>query len=172
MANKNAKNFPFMAQDLFTANGTLYNQTLILGADNSVDETLLESYGVPWFSTSNALQLMFMNMAVTAGVVHIICWNWSDIRGIFVWMLPQNLMSDFKEAKADGRFKFWKGSTRVEKFPGTEGDAHFAAMRKYKEAPSWWYHIILVLAIIVGLVVTYQQKTQLPWCKSIWTASN
>jgi len=40
-------------------------------------------------------------------------------------------------------------------------------MRKYKEAPSWWYYTILVLALVVGLVVTYQQKTQLPWCKCI-----
>lgn len=162
---KNAKTFPFMAQSLFLANGTLYDQTEILGPDNNVDPALLDSYGVPWFAMSNALSLMCLNMAVTAGIVHIICWNWIDIRHLFVWLLPSNFMAHVKEAKADGRYKFWKGSDYVETFPGTEGDAHFAAMQKYKEAPSWWYHLILVLALVVGLIVTYQQKTQLPWCK-------
>lgn len=154
----NAKAFPFMAQGLYLANGSDYDQTQLLGADNIVDPELLKSYGAPWFSMSNALSLLCLNMAVTAGIVHIICWHWADIRHLFVWMLPHNLVAEFKEMKADGRFKFWKGSTYVEKFPGTEGDAHFAAMRKYKEAPAWWYYVILVLALVVGLIVTYQQK--------------
>jgi len=156
-----------MAQGLYLANGSSYNQSMILGPDNIVDPALLEAYGAPWFSMSNALSLFCLNMAVTAGIVHIICWHWRDISHLFTWMLPSNLKAIFTEMKADGRFKFWKGSTYVEKFPGTEGDAHFAAMRKYKEAPSWWYYTILVLALVVGLVVTYQQKTQLPWCKCI-----
>jgi hypothetical protein len=168
-----------MAQGLYLANGSDYDQSMchvyninmfnganrsvaqILGADNIVDPALLKSYGAPWFSMSNALSLLCLNMAVTAGIVHIICWHWQDIRHLFVWMLPSNLKKDFKEAKADGRFKFWKGSSYVEKFPGTEGDAHFAAMRQYKEASSWWYYVILVLALMVGLIVTYQQKYEL-----------
>lgn len=156
-----------MAQQLFTANGSQYNQTLILGDDNTVDPVKLEAYGAPWFSMSNALSLMVMNMAVTAGIVHILLWNWNDVRDLFVWMAPKTLVADFKEAKADGRFKFWKQNNYVEKFPGTEGDAHFAAMRKYKEAPSWWYHVLFVLALAIGLIVTYQQNTQLPWCTCI-----
>lgn len=151
MIHQNAKTFPFMAQELFRADGTVYNQTEILGDNNTVDPAKLEAYGAPWFSMSNALSLLCLNMAVTAGIVHILLWNWQDIRHIFVWMTPSNLRSHFKEAKADGRYKFWKGSTYVEKFPGTEGDAHFAAMRQYKEAPSWWYHIILVFALVIGL---------------------
>lgn len=154
-----------MAQQLFSADGSSYNQTMILGDDNTVDPAKLDAYGVPWFAMSNALSLMCLNMAVTAGIVHIICWNWQEIRHLFVWVLPWNLLAEFKAMKADGRLKFWKGSQYVEQYPGTEGDAHFAAMRKYKEAPSWWYHLILIGALIVGLVVTYQQKTQLPWCK-------
>jgi len=156
-----------MAQGLYLVNGSSYNQSMILGPDNVVDPALLDAYGAPWFSMSNALSLTVMNMAVTAGIVHIICWHWKDISHLFTWMLPSQMKANFTEMKADGRLKFWKGSTYVEKFPGTEGDAHFAAMRKYKEAPSWWYYTILILALVVGLVVTYQQKTQLPWCKCL-----
>lgn len=155
-----------MAQTLFTADGDNYNQTLILNENNVVDDALVEAYGLPWFATSNALSTMTMNIGVTAAVVHIMLWNWQDIRQIFVWAKPSALKSHFLEAKKDGRYKFWQKSTYVEKFPGTEGDPHFAAMRAYKEAPSWWYTSTLIIALVVGMICTYQQETGLPWCKS------
>ena len=163
----NATNFPFMAQILFTANGSQYNQTAILGPDNTVDEALLEAYGLPWFATSNAMSLLVLNIGITAAVVHIFIWHWVSIKSIFVWAKPSALKAHYHESKADGRYKFWKKSHYVEKFPGTEGDPHFAAMRHYKEAPTWWYIFVLISALVIGLIVTYQQKTQLPWCKLI-----
>lgn len=162
---QNAKTFPFMAQVLFTANGSTYNQTAIMDSDNVVSEALVEEYGLPWFATSNAMSLLVMNMGITAAIVHIICWHWENIRGLFVWAKPSALRQHYIDAKADGRYKFWKESTYVEKFPGTEGDPHFAAMRQYKEVPAWWYFIVLVSAFIIGLACNYQQKTGLPWCK-------
>lgn len=63
----NAKNFPFLAQDLFVADGSgTYNQTMILGLHNKVDQGKLAAYGLPWFATSNALSLLCMNLGVTA----------------------------------------------------------------------------------------------------------
>lgn len=154
-----------MGQVLFTANGSEYNQTLILGADNVVDPDLVAAYGLPWFSTSNAMSLLVMNVGITAAVVHIICWNWNDVSILFTWAKPSALKAHYHEAKADGRYKFWTKSTYVQKFPGTEGDPHFAGMRHYKEAPSWWYMAVLVVSVTVGLICTYQQQTGLPWCK-------
>lgn len=161
----NAKTFPFMAQDLFTADGDIYNQTLVLNDKNEVDEGLLAAYGLPWFATSNVLGMLCMNIAITAAIVHVLIWNWMDIREVFVWAHPTALKKWYAEAKTDGRLKFWQKSSYVEKFPGTEGDPHFAAMRAYKEAPSWWYTAILVIAFAIGMGLTYQQKTALPWCK-------
>ncbi|PRQ72021.1 hypothetical protein AAT19DRAFT_9360 [Rhodotorula toruloides] len=51
----NASVFPFLSQDLFFANGSQYNQLLILNADYSLNETALEIYGVPWYAASNAI---------------------------------------------------------------------------------------------------------------------
>lgn len=162
----NAKNFPFMAQDLFLANGSSYDQQQILGADNKVDKELLAAYGLPWFATSNAMSLCLMNMAVTAAIVHVLLWNWHDINGIFLWATPTALKSSLHELRTTDRIKFWKkDGSYVETFPGTEDDPHFAAMRNYKETPSWWYNIVLVIALVIGLICTYQQKTGLPW----WT---
>lgn len=68
----NARNFPFMAQDLFTANGSSYNQTMILDSHNVVDEELVKEYGLPWFATSNAMSLLVLNIGITAAIVHIL----------------------------------------------------------------------------------------------------
>jgi hypothetical protein len=51
----NAARFPFLSQDLFYENGTQYDQTLILNADYSLNETALAEQGLPWYAASNAL---------------------------------------------------------------------------------------------------------------------
>lgn len=163
----NAKTFPFMSQVLFKEDGSEYNQTLILGDDNSVDPALRDAYGLPWFATSNAMSLLVLNIGITAAVVHIICWNWDDIKVLFVWAKPEAMKEWWAEYTENERYKFWKKSTYVEKFPGTEGDPHFQAMQVYKEAPNWWYQVMLILSLVIGLICTYQQKTALPWCKDI-----
>lgn len=129
----NALKFPFMAQDLFKLydNGTyvIYDQTQILDSNNVVDEQKLEEYGLPWFSTSNAVSMLVMNMAITAAVVHVFLWNWDDLKFMFAWMTPSGIKEKIKSAD----WKFWNKSERVEYFPGTENDPHFAAMQQYKE---------------------------------------
>jgi len=44
-------------------NGTLYDQSLILNPDQSINQTLLEQQGNPWYATSNAIYLLGDNMA-------------------------------------------------------------------------------------------------------------
>ncbi|KAK3343362.1 OPT superfamily oligopeptide transporter [Neurospora tetraspora] len=166
-----AKKFPFMAQDLFTSNGTLYDQTQILGPDNEVDPAALQAYGLPRFATSQALSLLVMNMGVTAAVVHVLLWNWHDVKFIFAPFRPSALKQNIKKVGTwHHRFNssFWKSftsdaDTPRKEYPGTEGDPHYAAMRAYKEVPSFWYFSILAISILIGLICCYQQKTGLPW---------
>lgn len=123
-------------------------------------------------------------MSVTAGVVHVLLWYWNDVKFMFTWMKPSALK---ERAKSFELRRFWTKSEKIETFPGTEGDPHFEAMRAYEEskrspqipklpsasdwkltyhlitAPAWWYHATLVLAIVIGLICCYQQKTGLPW---------
>lgn len=153
----NAQTFPFMAQDLFTANGSLYNQTMILNEHNVVDPQKLAEYGAPWFSMTNALSYLCLNMGITAAIVHTFLWNWGDVAAAFNWLAPSSIKQRFQDAKNPEFLRFWKTTQEIEKqYPGTEGDPHFAAMRVYPDASSWWYHTILVLAIVVGLICCYQ----------------
>ena len=150
-----------MAQVLINDDATaLYNQSAILDANNVVDPALVAENGLPWFSVSNELAVLTVNIGVSATIIHILVWHWASIASVF------NVRSHYRNFRANNnRLKFWKKSTYVETFPGTEGDPHFAAMQAYKETPTWWYMVILVLSLIVGLVCTYEQKTGLPWCK-------
>ncbi|KAK3401320.1 OPT superfamily oligopeptide transporter [Sordaria brevicollis] len=166
-----AKKFPFMAQSLFTANGTVYDQTQIMGADNQVDPAALHAYGLPRFATSQALCLLVFNMGITAAVVHVFLWNWNDIKFIFTPLRPSALKQNVKGLRTwHRRFNasFWKSfasnaDTPRKAYPGTEGDPHYAAMSAYKEVPSLWYFSILAISILIGLICCYQQETGLPW---------
>lgn len=126
-----SKSFPFMAQDLFLANGSVYDQTQILNEHNQVDMAQLEAYGLPWFATSNALSILCMNAGVSAAIVHILLWNWNDIKFLFAWMNPEGVRELWRSRDwklPDWRFWRTKGNGNVEYFPGTDNDPHFAAM--------------------------------------------
>ena len=46
---------------------------------------------------------------------------------------------------------------------GTSEDRHHSAMlAKYREVPYWWYLSVLVLAFVLGIVVTTTQDITMP----------
>ncbi|KZT67204.1 peptide transporter MTD1 [Daedalea quercina L-15889] len=74
-----SKNFPFISQNLFFENGTIYNQNLILNADLSLNKTALEIYGQPWQSGSTVIYNLGINLSIGATIVHIALWHGRDI---------------------------------------------------------------------------------------------
>lgn len=44
-------------------------------------------------------------------------------------------------------------------------DIHTKLMKKYEDIPSWWFHSLLVLSIIVSLIlcIVLKDQVQLPW---------
>lgn len=44
-----------------------------------------------------------------------------------------------------------------------EPDVHLKLMRKYKEAPEWWFAAIFVLSFAFGMVASQYWPTHLPW---------
>lgn len=160
----NSKNFPFLAQALFAANGSEYDQTKIMGKNNEVDPQLLKDYGVPWYATSQALSLLVFNMGITAAVVHMLLWHWDDIKFISEPVKPANLKQSLRDLAHPREWNFWsRDPDRYDSYPGTEGDPHFSAMKAYKDAPSWWYNALLIISLVIGLICCYQQETGLPW---------
>lgn len=87
-----AQSFPFLSNSIFLLNETtgeseVYPQHLVLNADNSLNETKLEEVGRPSFPTTSAINYVFINLAVTASITHVILYygkqiwnNWKTTR--------------------------------------------------------------------------------------------
>lgn len=131
----NAKSFPFISQNLFYPNGSIYDQTLILNPDFSLNRTALAEQGPPWLAASTVLFNIGTNMAVGATIIHIALWYGKDIWGAFSNHI--------------------RGIVRT--------DPHYEQMKKYKEVPAYWYIGIAVAAFIVALVTGKTEHSGLPW---------
>ncbi|KAI9324115.1 OPT oligopeptide transporter [Zopfochytrium polystomum] len=130
-----AQNFPFMAQDLFFYNGSVYDQTLILDANNQLNKTALDEVGLPYFSATNAYYLLVNNMSITAAVTHTLLWNHAEIFGAFKALFSAD----------------------------TEEDVHYKVMKKYKEVPQWWYLVMLGITFVIALGMLYASGSGLEW---------
>lgn len=77
--------FPFLSQELFdgasnSTNFIVYNQTLILNENFEVDQTLLEQQGIPYLTGTYIAYLITSNMGLTATLVHMLLWNFDDMK--------------------------------------------------------------------------------------------
>ncbi|KAH9830857.1 OPT oligopeptide transporter [Rhodofomes roseus] len=131
----NSKNFPFISQNLFFENGTVYNQNLILNADQSLNKTALEIYGQPWQSGSTVIYNLGINLSIGATIVHIALWYGKDIYDAFVAHIKREPIDDI----------------------------HYKKMAVYKEVPMWWYAAITLAAFVTAMVCCYTEKSGLPW---------
>ncbi|KAJ7158584.1 OPT oligopeptide transporter protein-domain-containing protein [Mycena filopes] len=142
----NAKDFPFLSQELFYPNGSVYDQLLILNDNFEVDPTLLAEQG--------------LGMAAT--FTHLLLWNRSDLRGAWSWMTPSAL----KQTWANFNWRFWQddGMRETPDVKGREDiDPHYREMLKYPDAPNSWYFATLFVSIVVALVIIYKADSTLPW---------
>ncbi|KAF9816001.1 hypothetical protein IEO21_04251 [Rhodonia placenta] len=78
-----SQNFPFISQNLY--DGSIYNQSLILNPDQSLNKTAYEIYGQPWQSGSTVIYNLGINMSIGACIVHIALWYGQDVRLIHAY---------------------------------------------------------------------------------------
>ncbi|EPT00110.1 OPT oligopeptide transporter [Fomitopsis schrenkii] len=117
-----SQNFPFISQSsestttrivltfvvatLIVENGTIYDQNLILTADQSLNKTAYEIYGQPWQSGSTVIYNFGLNLSIGAMFVHIGLWHgkelwtafWDYLRGKPVADWHYQRMKIYKEA--------------------------------------------------------------------------
>ncbi|KAF2398970.1 oligopeptide transporter [Trichodelitschia bisporula] len=159
----NARDFPFLGQLLFTdkSNGTTYvqfNQSAILDSNYRVDHALLEKQGLPYFSPTYLVYILSTNMAITATCIHLLLWNYNDIKSGWAFASPANI----KRVVSSGGWKFWQsGDTRPT--AEQEPDPHYKLSLAYRDAPNWWYGCVLLLSVTVGLITNHYAHSTLPW---------
>ncbi|GAA5984935.1 hypothetical protein JCM10908_002459 [Rhodotorula pacifica] len=130
----NAKSFPFLSQQLFFVNGSVYDQSLILNADYSLNRSALEIYGLPWYAPTNAIYYVGCNLAIGATFTHIALWYWRPVY----------------EAIRGFRSR-------------AETDPHYMKMRVYREVPMWVYGFIMAASFAMAMATCYTGHSHLPW---------
>lgn len=156
----NAKTFPFISQTLFYANGSVYNQLLILNNNLEVDPALLAEQGLPSAAATGVVLLLTTNLGMAATFTHLLLWNRSDLRGAWSWLTPSAL----RHSWAAFNWKFWRDDGMREAVEDeSDLDPHYREMLKYPDAPNSWYLVTLFISIIVSLVIIYKIDSTLPW---------
>ncbi|KAL1358124.1 oligopeptide transporter 7 [Arachis hypogaea] len=132
----NAKTYPIFSDELFTANGSIYNITAIIDSNFHLDIAAYERQGRLHLSTFFAMTYGVGFAALTATIVHVALFHGREL-----W---EQSRSSFKEKKRD---------------------IHTKLMRRYKQVPEWWFVSILIVTIAATVFACeyYNEQLQLPW---------
>ena len=161
-----AQDFPFLSQLLFTtkSNGTFYdqyNQTALLNSDNVLDPEALDTLGIPYFASTYASYILTTNLAITATFTHMLLWNYDDIKSGWAFASRENLKKLIRPRSWN--YRFWKTDSKPTDEPTEDMDPHYRLMLKYENCPDWWYGLVFIASMIIGLVCVYMVGSTLPW---------
>jgi OPT family small oligopeptide transporter len=155
-----SKSFPFLSQELFYANGTVYDQLLILNDKFEVDPTLLAEQGLPFYAGTWVVQLLTTNLGMGATFAHLLIWNRDDMKKAWDWLSP----SELRKMWNNFNWRFWQDDgMREEQYDDENLDPHYREMLKYPDAPNSWYWVTLLASVIMALVIIYKTDSTLPW---------
>jgi hypothetical protein len=167
-----SRNLPFMSQLLFdkssnSTNFVTYNTSTIFDSDFKIDNAAVEAQGIPYLTSTYVAYLITSNAGLTATLVHMFLWNYSDIKAAWDWITVEKLKSLLKPST----YAFWKTmgprsaeeKVRIENDPNL--DPHFKVMvaNDYEECPSSWYAAAFAASWITGIVCLYVMQSTLPW---------
>ncbi|KAH9040057.1 OPT oligopeptide transporter protein-domain-containing protein [Lactarius pseudohatsudake] len=154
-----SKNFPFLSQELFYENGTIYDQLLILDDKLQVDPTLLAEQGLPFYAGTWVINLLSTNVGMAATFTHLLLWNRNDLRGAWSWANKASL----KRMWTEFNWRLWEADGKREVSPDDDIDPHYREMLKYPDAPNSWYGAVLASAFVTAMVIIYKTDSTLPW---------
>ncbi|THH03265.1 hypothetical protein EW145_g6393 [Phellinidium pouzarii] len=166
-----SRNLPFLSQELFYENGTVYDQLLILNSDFEVDPALLKVQGLPLYAGTWVVQLLATNLGMAATFTHLILWNYKDLSAAWSWAAPSRLRAAYAAFSwREYNWRIWQHderSARERLYAETKNDPtvdpHYRQMLKYVDAPNSWYWLTLVISAVIALVVIYKTNSTLPW---------
>jgi OPT family small oligopeptide transporter len=124
---------PLVTSQTYNNVGTKYSVQRILGDNFTFDIEKYKKYSPMFLAPTLAIQYGLSFASLTAALIHV---------GLFH---GRELWSQLKLAR------------------NQEPDIHMKLMRKYKDAPEWWYVVLLVISLALGLATVLGFNSQLPW---------
>ncbi|OTB01894.1 hypothetical protein M426DRAFT_323119 [Hypoxylon sp. CI-4A] len=124
---------PLVTSQTYDNTQSAYNVSKILGDSFTLDIEKYKKYSPLFLSPTLALNYGLSFAALTASIVHIALFNGKEI-----WY-------------------------RLKTARNQEPDIHLKLMKKYVEAPEWWYLALLIVSLALGLATVLGYDSQLPW---------
>ncbi|KAK2392475.1 OPT super [Trifolium repens] len=138
----NAKNFPIFSSKLFTAQGVRYNVSAIVNDKFEIDMDAYLKQGHINMTIFFAISYGLGFAAIISSLTHVAIFNGKEIYHQFL-------------------------SSRT----GKE-DIHTRMMKKYKDIPSWWFHVTLLVSFLIALslCIFMKEQIQMPWWALIFAS--
>ncbi|KAH6896503.1 OPT family small oligopeptide transporter [Thelonectria olida] len=124
---------PISANANFDHFGQKYNTSIILTPDFTFNQTAYEEYSPLMLGAAFSLTYGMGFAGLTSTLAHVALFYGSDI------------VARTKDARKE------------------PADVHLKLMRKYKEAPEWWFAAIFVVSFVFGMIASQVWETHLTW---------
>ncbi|KAF4969778.1 hypothetical protein FSARC_3055 [Fusarium sarcochroum] len=128
-----AEYLPMSDSGTYDNTGARYNTTRILTKDFTLNEEEYKNYSPLFISTTFAMSYGLSFAAISSLVVYTYLHN-----GKQIWQQ-------------------WRNSTNE------KPDIHMKLMKKYKEAPTWWYMSLFAAMLVIGFYTVLGYPTNLSW---------
>jgi OPT family small oligopeptide transporter len=123
---------PVQSSRAFDNTGSLYNVSLILNEDNTFNEEAYHAYSPLYLSSQFTICYGVAFASVAAVIVHVALYHGREI------------VNQFKMARHQ------------------EDDVHMRMIKKYREAPDWWYVVLFVIMVGISFGVVCGWDTGFP----------
>jgi OPT family small oligopeptide transporter len=130
----NAQKFPILTAALFTKDGELWDNDMVMNEDKTLNQTAYDEYGPLYMTSFFAFTYGIMFAGLTSVLTHTALYHGKDI------------LAQFRKSRDE------------------DEDIHRKLMRAYPEVPSWWYIAVFIISFAASFGVIYGWKEiQLPW---------
>ncbi|ETS05610.1 small oligopeptide transporter [Trichoderma reesei RUT C-30] len=124
---------PINDASIYDNTGARYNITRIVNSDMTFNEEAYKSYSPLFISTTFAISYGLSFAAISSLVVYTYLHH-----GKYIWRQYMNSTTE-------------------------KPDIHMKLMRKYKEAPTWWYLSLFAIMLALGFYTVLAYPTNLTW---------
>ncbi|KAK7613883.1 small oligopeptide transporter, OPT family [Phyllosticta paracitricarpa] len=124
---------PMSDSNSYDNTGAEYNVTKILTADLKFDEAKYKAYSPIFLSTTFALCYGLSFATIISTIVHTALYHWKEIK------------------------------YRAKAARDQEDDIHMKLMKRYQEAPDWWFWVLFLVIFGGGFGVVLGYPTELTW---------
>lgn len=134
---------PINSNGAFDNTRNAYNISMVLRDDQTIDIEKYKEYGPPYYAIANLFVTGANFVYYTFSIIYVFVKFWPQIKKAFVGLAVNT----------------WK---RRSVYTGFD-DGHSRMMRKYKEAPEWWYGIIFIFGFVISIISLTAWPTRTPW---------